>query len=142
MDVPRACFTFFVSRSEALKPTDSQEDCLQWKWSKDLSFQLSQHTLSGKPKNSLRTNICPPKVEIFVWMDMQGCIASKSVLVRRGIINNNLGQYPFCNATKETPDHLLLLCDVACRLQIQQSGEALLVGFLVLWGMDIVDMQK
>lgn len=88
---------------------------------KDLSFSVklayskweAQKFTEDKEFFAVWKNICPPKVEIFVWMAIQGCIASKSVLVRRGIIDNNLGRCPFC---KETQDHLLLLCDVASRV--------------------------
>ncbi|KAI8542690.1 hypothetical protein RHMOL_Rhmol08G0158300 [Rhododendron molle] len=54
---------------------DSQEDSLQRKWSKDLSF-----------------------------------------LVNKGILNSNFGQCLSCNSAQETPNHLLLLCDVAKRV--------------------------
>lgn len=58
-------------------------------------------------------NIVPPKVELFVWMAMQNCIASKSSLVRRGILHSNLDLFSLCNASGEFPVHLLLHCDVA-----------------------------
>ncbi|KAF7154656.1 hypothetical protein RHSIM_Rhsim01G0162300 [Rhododendron simsii] len=146
---------------------ESQEDFLQWKWSKDLSFSVKsayskwedQKFTEDKELFTVWKNICPPKVELFVWMAIQGCIASKSVLVNNGILNSNLGQCLLCNATEETPNHLLLLCDVARRVwesviswwnvvwicpsnlksllfwdsfKFSKFGEALLAGFLLL----------
>lgn len=43
-------------------------------------------------------------------MAIQNCIASKSVLVSRGILNNNIDLCPLCNLERETPNHLLILC--------------------------------
>ncbi|KAF7127592.1 hypothetical protein RHSIM_Rhsim11G0109000 [Rhododendron simsii] len=61
-------------------------------------------------------NICRQKIELFAWIAIQGCIASKSVLVSKGILNSNLGQCPFCNSAEEALNHLLLQCDVARRI--------------------------
>ncbi|KAF7112545.1 hypothetical protein RHSIM_RhsimUnG0218600 [Rhododendron simsii] len=38
---------------------------------------------------------------------------AKSVLVRRGILDNSHNICPLCNIGEESPDHLLLLCKVA-----------------------------
>lgn len=62
---------------------------------------------------SVWKNICPPKVEVFAWMALQNCIASRSVLSNRGILNINSVLCPFCFSEAETPDHLLLLCNIA-----------------------------
>lgn len=69
-----------------------------------------------KVNSGTSIKFCPPKVELFVWMAIQGLIASKSVLVSRGILNSNTDQCPFCNSVGETPNHLLLLCNVAKRV--------------------------
>lgn len=53
---------------------------------------------------------------MYGWLFKGGCIASKSVLVSRDILKSNLGQCLFCNSAQETPNHLLLLCDVARRV--------------------------
>lgn len=58
-------------------------------------------------------NICLPKVELIVWMPIQNCISAKSVLVRRGILDNSHNICPLCNIEEESLDHLLLLCNVA-----------------------------
>lgn len=97
---------------------DDSKDCLQWKWSKDLSFSVKsayskwedQSFLENKELLSLWRNICPPKSELFVWMAVQDCIAAKSVLVRRGIISGNQALCLFCNNEEETPTYLLLHC--------------------------------
>lgn len=63
---------------------------------------------------SVWKNICPPKVEVFTWMALQNCTASRLVLSSsRGVLNINSVLCPFCNLEAETPDHLLLLCNYA-----------------------------
>ncbi|KAG5541541.1 hypothetical protein RHGRI_021393 [Rhododendron griersonianum] len=105
----------------AVQIQNSDEDCLQWRWSKDLNFSVKsayskweeQSFVEGRELMAVWKNIVPPKVELFVWMAMQNCIASKSSLVRRGILHSNLDLCPLCNASGESPVHLLLHCDVA-----------------------------
>lgn len=95
---------------------ESRDDCIQWKWSKDLNFSVKSAYSKWEDHNFgenkalflVWRNICPPKVEMFVWLALQGCIASKSVLVSRGILNECLDICPFCNIGGETPPHILL----------------------------------
>ncbi|KAF7151273.1 hypothetical protein RHSIM_Rhsim02G0190000 [Rhododendron simsii] len=62
-------------------------------------------------------NTCPPKEELIVWDGHSARIVSaKSVLVRRGILDNRHNICPLCNIEEESPDHLLLLCNVARKL--------------------------
>ncbi|KAG5520875.1 hypothetical protein RHGRI_033441 [Rhododendron griersonianum] len=97
---------------------DDSEDCLQWKWSKDLSFSVKlayskwedQSFLENKELLSLWRNICPPKTELFAWMAVQDCIAAKTVLVRRGVIPGDQATCTFCKSEEESPSHLLLHC--------------------------------
>ncbi|KAF7136078.1 hypothetical protein RHSIM_Rhsim08G0187000 [Rhododendron simsii] len=63
-------------------------------------------------------------------MAIQGLIASKSVLVSRGILNSNTDQCPYCNSVGETPNHLLLLCNVARRVWEEASFYS---GVWTLW---------
>lgn len=49
-------------------------------------------------------------------MAIQNCIASKYVLVRRGILPDELDICPFCSFGNESPNHLLLLCQWAWRV--------------------------
>lgn len=103
---------------------DSGEDSVQWRWSKDLSFSVKsayakwedQSFMENKELRSIWKNICPPKVELFVWMAVQNCIASKSVLVRRGMLVSEFEVCPLCNSASESPNHLLLLCQFAWRV--------------------------
>lgn len=104
---------------------DSDDDCLQWKWSKDLPFSVKSlyskwedlKFMENKELLSIWKNICPPKTEIFAWMAVQNCIASISLLVRRGIIQSNHDVCPFCNSQGESTCHLLLFCQYAWRAQ-------------------------
>lgn len=100
---------------------ESQEDCIEWKWSKSLTFSVKSAYSKWEDKKfreykelyAVWKNICPPKVELFAWMAVQECVSTRSVLVRRGILNIEHGLCPFCNVEEETPNHLLLLCNVA-----------------------------
>ncbi|KAG5541486.1 hypothetical protein RHGRI_021344 [Rhododendron griersonianum] len=102
---------------------ESQEDCIQWKWSKSLTFSVKsvyskweeQKFREDKELFAVWKNICPPKVELFAWMAVQECISTRSALVRRGILNLEHGSCPFCNLEEETPSHILIMCDVARR---------------------------
>lgn len=103
---------------EPVQILNSSEDCLQWKWSKDLTFTVKSAYQKWEDQNfevvkellAVWKNICPPKVELFSWMAIQNCIASKAVLASKGIINNSQTLCPFCNSEGETPSHLLLHC--------------------------------
>lgn len=103
---------------------DSEDDYMPWKWSKDLSFSVKSAYekwedlcfMEDKDLRSIWKNICPPKVELFVWMAVQNCFASKSVLVRRGMLASEFEACPLCNNANETPNHLLLLCDCAWKV--------------------------
>lgn len=74
---------------------DSDEDCMRWCWSKDLTFsdksayikREDQRFEVNKDLLSVWKNISPPKVELFTWMAVHDCIASKSVLTGRGMLN-------------------------------------------------------
>lgn len=52
----------------------------------------------------------------MVGCSVQNCIASKSELVRRGVLNTSLDVCPFCYSVGESPSHLLFLCSVAWRV--------------------------
>ncbi|KAI8557584.1 hypothetical protein RHMOL_Rhmol04G0021400 [Rhododendron molle] len=73
-------------------------------------------------------NICPPKAKLFAWMAIQSCIASKSVLVSRGILNNNIDLCPLCNLEGETSNHLPLLCQYAW-----QTWTAIIQWWKLVW---------
>lgn len=106
---------------ESVQLHDSNPDCLQWKWSKDCKFSVKSvyskwedHLFSeNKILNSLWKNICPPKVELFSWLAIQNGIATKSILVRRGILAQDLDSCPLCSVTAETSNHLFLHCEFA-----------------------------
>lgn len=77
---------------------ESGTDCVQWKWSNDKVFSVKsayskweqQQYMEDKALFSVWRNICPPKVELFTWMAMQGSIASRAVLASRGILSQSL----------------------------------------------------
>lgn len=49
-------------------------------------------------------------------MAVQERVLTRSVLVRRGILNEEYNFCPLCNNEEETPNHLLVLCDSARRV--------------------------
>lgn len=63
----------------AVQIQSSDEDCLQWRWSKDLNFSVKsayskweeQSFVEGRELMAVWKNNVPQKVELFVWMAMQ-----------------------------------------------------------------------
>lgn len=94
---------------------NDNDDCLQWRWSNDLNFSVHSayssweniRFVEDKTLFSVWRNICPPKTELFTWMAIQNSIVSRSVLVSRGILPNQLDLCPFCNQVSETPNHFI-----------------------------------
>ncbi|KAH7849459.1 hypothetical protein Vadar_018222 [Vaccinium darrowii] len=70
---------------------ENDEDVLQRKWSKDLTFSVKstyakweeQQFLRDKDLVSVWKNVCPPKVEVFAWMAIQNSIASRNEVILR-----------------------------------------------------------
>ncbi|XP_058211699.1 uncharacterized protein LOC131323875 [Rhododendron vialii] len=58
---------------------------------------------------SLWKNLCPPKVELLAWKALQERLATRSVLMSRNIVVNDV-LCSFCSLFLETPNHLLLHC--------------------------------
>ncbi|OMO55420.1 hypothetical protein COLO4_36005 [Corchorus olitorius] len=54
--------------------------------------------------------IAPPRVELFLWQVLKGRIAVRSVLVDRGLLNEDYVICPLCNENREIVAHLLLNC--------------------------------
>ncbi|KAG5561231.1 hypothetical protein RHGRI_004303 [Rhododendron griersonianum] len=69
---------------------ESQEDCIEWSWSKNLTFSVKsayskwedQKFIEDKELYEVWKNIGPPKVELFAWMAVQECVSTRSALVR------------------------------------------------------------
>ncbi|KAG5551755.1 hypothetical protein RHGRI_009990 [Rhododendron griersonianum] len=123
-DMEKEQLLILVQLLSVVQLQDDQEDCIQWKWSRNLNFSVKsayskweeQEFSEEKELFAIWKNICPPKVELFAWMAVQECISARSVFVRRGILNSELGYCPVCNTEEETPNHLLLLCNGARRV--------------------------
>ncbi|XP_058203090.1 uncharacterized protein LOC131317570 [Rhododendron vialii] len=74
----------------------SKKDTLQWIWSSNKCF-------------SVKSNLSPPKVEIFSWLAVQGRVATRSLLMSKNVIQEGpLSKCPFCVTFEETPEHLFL----------------------------------
>jgi len=53
-------------------------------------------------------NLAPPRVQLFLWLLMQGRIQCRSVLLRKGIVDS--GTCEICNAAIESPEHIIHGC--------------------------------
>lgn len=94
-------------------------DSLRWKWeSKTTLFSVKscyeKWELEFNPQCKLIwKNICPFKVEVFLWQALEDKIATGAELVKRNVLNpenGDLGLCPFCNQELETVAHLFLHC--------------------------------
>ncbi|XP_071740474.1 uncharacterized protein [Rutidosis leptorrhynchoides] len=61
---------------------------------------------------TIRNNLIPQKVGIFVWRVLNGRIAVKVELAKRGIDSGSL-LCPICKDTPESIDHALLSCKLS-----------------------------
>ncbi|XP_071708092.1 uncharacterized protein [Rutidosis leptorrhynchoides] len=70
---------------------------------------IARVNVSGK---TLRNNLIPLKVGIFIWRVLKERVAVKTELVKRGV---NLSSIicPMCNKEAESTNHALLSCDLA-----------------------------
>ncbi|XP_071705301.1 uncharacterized protein [Rutidosis leptorrhynchoides] len=112
--------------SVCLKPTDVDS----WKWSlanngvfavKNLSVIIDDKLLSAGTNvlETLRNNLVPKKVEVFVWRARKKRLPSLTELDHRGIDLHST-RYPLCNDDVESVDHALMFCkfafDVWCKV--------------------------
>ncbi|XP_071687664.1 uncharacterized protein [Rutidosis leptorrhynchoides] len=66
----------------------------------------------GSATETLRNNIIPQKVGIFIWRALRKRIPVRDELVKKGMILDSLN-CPMCNEVVETVDHALLSCKFA-----------------------------
>jgi hypothetical protein len=55
-------------------------------------------------------NLCPPKVEVFMWQLLQGRIMVRSVLRSFGFVPGPSVDCVLCKSCEESIDHLFLHC--------------------------------
>jgi hypothetical protein len=58
-------------------------------------------------------NHAPPRVQLFMWLLVQGRIKSRSVLHTKKIVDNQLCEV--CNDADETPQHIISGCPIAAQ---------------------------
>lgn len=106
-------------------------DYLKWNWD-HISGMFSVKSFYDKWENSFNDlnhigphckliwkNLCPFKVEVFVWQAIQDKLATGSELLKRGLLYNNVGNAEvaglcaFCRNNVETVEHLLVNCGIA-----------------------------
>ena len=56
-------------------------------------------------------NKAPPRVKFFAWLLSQGRIQCKTVLRKKGVVDNTICE--ICQATEETPAHIIFGCNYA-----------------------------
>lgn len=104
----------------------SREDFMEWRWSANKCFSVQSAYSEWETRRNQNSwlrlvwkNLCPPKVEVFSWQAMQNKIATRSILISKGIIHIiNPGDElcPLCTLDVESPTHLLLHCNFAWKI--------------------------
>jgi len=101
------------------KVDQSKDDRLWWGTEKCYTVKALQKQLSSRDssRDSCDNLVCkawmklaPPKVEFFMWLALLGKLNTKEVLWRKGILQEDQLECPFCSAPKETVDHILMDC--------------------------------
>ncbi|KAK2640843.1 hypothetical protein Ddye_022606 [Dipteronia dyeriana] len=97
---------------------DSIFDSLIWVFDSSGEFSVKSFRKCMEDRNAqggsvfkeVWLNICPPKIELFVWQLLHGRVLVREVLSRFGIqVCTNL-ECPFCQSNEESVDHLFLHC--------------------------------
>jgi hypothetical protein len=58
----------------------------------------------------------PPKIDVFIWLLLNGSVCTKDFLAKRRIINYEEALCPFCSKEIETIHHLFHLCPTSWSL--------------------------
>ena len=61
--------------------------------------------------NFVWKNSAPPRVQLFMWLLVQGRIQSRSLLRKKHIVQDSTCEV--CNASEETPEHIIGGCAIA-----------------------------
>ncbi|XP_071712249.1 uncharacterized protein [Rutidosis leptorrhynchoides] len=92
----------------------------KWKWSKTsngifkvsvLASEIDEHILTSNPSTqcTLRNNLVPKKVEIFVWRALRKRLPVRIELDKRGLDLNSV-RCPLCDDGMETVEHTFIFC--------------------------------
>ncbi|XP_071687175.1 uncharacterized protein [Rutidosis leptorrhynchoides] len=95
----------------------------KWSWNLDGENRFTVKFLSGicddyilqlesNPTSTLRNNLVPKKIEIFVWRLMKKRLPVRIELDKRGIDLHSV-RCPICDDDLETTDHIILHCPYA-----------------------------
>ncbi|XP_071731598.1 uncharacterized protein [Rutidosis leptorrhynchoides] len=101
----------------------------KWKWSlandgiftvKRLSTLIDNHILGHHPSltETLRNNLIPKKIEIFIWRVLKKRIPVRVELDKRGIDLHSV-RCPICDDGLETVDHSLVSCKFASEVWVR-----------------------
>ncbi|KAJ6925966.1 hypothetical protein NC651_010415 [Populus alba x Populus x berolinensis] len=95
------------------------EDRLVWKANNTGRYSVKSLCGLLSPSSPLNTvfsfkgiwrGLVPPKVEVFCWMAIINKIKTRSMLVKRGILDISDAICPICMAEEEMVDHLFIHC--------------------------------
>lgn len=95
------------------------EDRLVWKANNTGRYSVKSLCGLLSPSSPLNTvfsfkgiwrGLVPPKVEVFCWMAIINKINTRSMLVKRGILDISAAICPICLAEEEMVDHLFIHC--------------------------------
>jgi len=105
-------------RLQQYKVIQNKEDKIWWGTEKCYTVKAMQQQMSrGDSCDSIVCkawmNLAPPKVEFFMWLALLGKLNTKEVLWRKGILQEDQLNCPFCSAQMETMDHILMACSVS-----------------------------
>jgi len=103
-------------------PRRNEQDMVQWgmngKFSvKDLLQKADKIAKNGAEVDTLVCTvwkgIAPPKVELMLWLALLGRLNTKSMLVKKKILQSQDNHCSFCAQQEEDVDHVLLNCQVS-----------------------------
>jgi len=104
-----------LSKIEKHNPVQNKEDVLLWKAKKCYTVkEFQKETTRGAVYDSIVCKVwmklAPPKVEFFMWLALLGKLNTKEVLWKKGLLQVNQLNCPFCTAEIESLSHILMAC--------------------------------
>lgn len=102
-----------------------KEDRLIWEWEKDgdytvnscmLALERIRYAGSTTYVTNVWKSICPPKIEMTLWLALNEGLCTRAFLVKRHVLSPQEDICPFCEQHSETVSHILLHCQVVWKL--------------------------
>jgi hypothetical protein len=102
-----------------------KEDRLIWEWGKDgddivnscmLALERIRYAGSTTYVTNVWKSICPPKIEMTLWLALNEGLCTRAFLVKRHVLSPQEDRCPFYEQHSETVSHILLHCQVVWKL--------------------------